>query len=402
MVQAAANWTIPWLIGRWSGPEALGAYAAATALLVPLFSLFNLQLRNLLATDARTEFECGNYYLLRLLTSGCGLVLSLMIAELGGVASTSRIVFLMLSLTTVMDALSDIVQGRMQQMRRNDLMACALIVRAVVSTVAFSAVYRWSNSLPLGLAAMVASRVALAGSLEWRLAHQGVGLLKSARTGCFNGTSRSAMARLARLAAPMGVVVFLSSITLNANRFVVLGTLGSHHLGLYAAAATLLGPFRTIFLGIADQTSVGLAVAFVEGRGSSFRRLFFKLAGVGFVLGLLSVVGCLLWGDKALTTLFSPRYARLGGLLVWLAVAEWISSTFMFGTALTACRVLKPQVPRTLAALIVSIISTALLVRANGIVGVGQAAALTALCNALTGFLLFRGVRSESGQFCTP
>src|SRR6202045_2692860 len=72
---AACPWGIFISIAKLGTPAMLGQFALGLAVSAPVFMLTSLQLRAVLATDARDEYRLAHYFALRILGTAIGLIL---------------------------------------------------------------------------------------------------------------------------------------------------------------------------------------------------------------------------------------------------------------------------------------------------------------------------------------
>ena len=66
VVYAASQWGILTVLAKLGSPEMVGQFALGLAIAAPVVMFTNLQLRGVLATDARDEYRFGDYLALRL------------------------------------------------------------------------------------------------------------------------------------------------------------------------------------------------------------------------------------------------------------------------------------------------------------------------------------------------
>src|SRR3712207_3013630 len=72
-VYAACQWGILIAVARLGDAEMVGRFALALAITAPVMLFCGLALRPVVSTDAKSEFEFGEYLGLRLLSIGVGL-----------------------------------------------------------------------------------------------------------------------------------------------------------------------------------------------------------------------------------------------------------------------------------------------------------------------------------------
>jgi O-antigen/teichoic acid export membrane protein len=155
-----------------------------------------------------------------------------------------------------------------------------------------------------------------------------------------------AVSDLALAAAPLGVVMMLSSLNVNIPRYVIQYYAGERSLGLFAAVAYTMVAGTTVVGALGQSASPRLAHYYVEGRIAQFRTLMWKLMGVGALLGFAGVMAAVTSGRLILRVLFRPEYAASTPLLTWTMAAAAVSYQAAFmGYGLTAARRFAVQAP---------------------------------------------------------
>jgi O-antigen/teichoic acid export membrane protein len=123
-----------------------------------------------------------------------------------------------------------------------------------------------------------------------------------------------------------------------------LADLGEATVGYYAAVASIVSLQELVITALGESAVRQLALRFAAGR-SSYLRLVARLLVVGASIGLISVAGAILFGERLLALLFRPEYAAFAQVLTWLLVAQVILNVQSFvGYAMTAARWFKTQV----------------------------------------------------------
>src|ERR1700722_789398 len=74
LVYAGCQWGMLVVLAKLGSPQLVGQFALGLAVTAPVIMLSNLQLRGVLATDAREEHTFSDYLELRLVTTGLALL----------------------------------------------------------------------------------------------------------------------------------------------------------------------------------------------------------------------------------------------------------------------------------------------------------------------------------------
>jgi O-antigen/teichoic acid export membrane protein len=98
-------------IARFGTPEMVGKFALGLALTAPVVMFSNLQLRAVIATDARRDFYFRDYLSLRYISTALALFVIVGIALFGGYQKETKAVIIFIGLAKSFEALSDIFYG---------------------------------------------------------------------------------------------------------------------------------------------------------------------------------------------------------------------------------------------------------------------------------------------------
>jgi O-antigen/teichoic acid export membrane protein len=154
------------------------------------------------------------------------------------------------------------------------------------------------------------------------------------------------LGKLAWLALPLGFVTMLGSLNVNIPRYIIEWYLGDRELGIFAAIAYVMVAGNMVVSALGQSATPRLAKYYATGDSLAFRTLLLKLVGIGALLGGAAIAIVLIAGEKILSVLYQPEYARHTDLLVWLIVAAAIKYTFYFlGDSMIAVRYFRIQIP---------------------------------------------------------
>ena len=131
VVRAACRYATLLLIGYFCGLAVAGEYAIAMALCAPLWAFVMLGLRGALVTDARHEYSFADYLAVRLIASGIGILGVAGIVLFGGYDARTTTAILLVVTARLLEGISDILRGRLQQQERMDRIAIALSIQGL-------------------------------------------------------------------------------------------------------------------------------------------------------------------------------------------------------------------------------------------------------------------------------
>jgi O-antigen/teichoic acid export membrane protein len=348
-VYAATQWMQVAVVARFGTSTEVGQYALAMGICAPVFMLFNLQLRQIQATDQVRRHTFGEYLALRLATSaGAILVIAVIILFSEGLRRLAMLTAL-ISIFKGIESISDVYQGLLQQSEQMDRIAHSSMLRGCLVMVAFAAIYISTHSLVWAATGVCVAQLlslyfydmragysALSGLLRFRLWRVSPAL--------FNPQWEAPKLReLAFRALPLGITMMLLSLYANLPRFVLERYVGAAGVGIFAAMTYLSG------IGSMLVTAVGIGVCprlaqYARSDRRSFRLLLIRMTVLAGMVGLLGIGGSALFGEGLLRTLYGAQYADQKQILVWCMIAAAVGYlTSVLGTAATALNRFREQ-----------------------------------------------------------
>ena len=350
VVYQACQWGMLVVLAKLTSPEAVGQFALGLAVCAPVVMLTNLHLRAVQATDARGEYQFGDYLGLRLLMTGLALAVIAGIALVGYSSATTWII-LAVGLAKSFQALSDVFYGLLQQHERMDCIAKSMMIKGPLSLVLFGATLYLTRSVFWGVLGLA---VASALVLLTYDTSSGILILKASdpnpkRNRLLVLRLRwvpRILLRLAWLALPLGLVMMLISLNANIPRYFIEHYLGERELGIFVAMAYLIVAGSMVVGALGQSATPRLAKYYAAGNAAGFRNLVMKMVGIGVLLGAVGVLIAAVASRELLTLLYTPEYAQESGVFFWLMVAGGIAYVSSFlGYTMTAARYFKVQLP---------------------------------------------------------
>jgi O-antigen/teichoic acid export membrane protein len=391
VVYAGCQWAMLVVLAKLGSPELVGRFALGFAVTAPVVMLTNLQLRGVQATDARQEHRFGEYLALRLVAVPLALAIVAAITILSRYGWETTLVVLAVGLAKTFESVSDVFYGLLQQHERMDRIAKSMLLKGPLSLVALGVVvYLTGNVLWATLAlAAVWALLLLAydvpnGARVLRFALQAGMETQETLRPVWNPRN---LARLARLALPLGIVMMLGSLTTNIPRYFIAHYNGAAELGIFAAMGYILIAGTTVVDALGQSASPRLAKLYAAGDTVGFRALVVKLLGSGVALGVVGLALGATMGRRALTLMYRPEYAAHLNVFLWLLVAAGIGYLCSFvGYSVTAARYFAIQVPIFVVSIVVNLAACAVLIPRYGLIG-----AAWALCIMLAAQLPMKG-----------
>ncbi len=365
LVFAACQWISLMVVAKLGSPEALGRYALGLAVATPVIVLANLHLRPIWVVDVRERPESeraswADYLGLRLLVQPLALIVVALVCLVRGWPATTVAVVGLLALTRAAGSVSDILYAPAQ---RSEQMAAIGISRVLAGLA-------WLGMLTLGLALgselLALGLVALASVallLTWDLHHA------KRHESMRPRFDRAALARLARLALPMGLAAGLLGLTGNLPAYVLELDYGLAEVGFFAAVLSILQASGVVNVALGNAAIPRLAKLAV-GDPAGFWRLLLRLLGLAGLLNGLGLALVLGVGELYLRLAYTPEYAVYFPQLVTAAIAAIVLGLAnMLSQTLTALGRFRLQLGINAVALLGSLGLSLWLIPGQGITG---------------------------------
>lgn len=353
VVYAACQWGILIVLAKLTSPEMVGRFALGLAITAPIIMLSQLQLRGVLATDARDEYAFGEYLGLRLVTTSLALIVIGGIVLIGNYKTNTALVILVVGISKAFESISDVYYGLMQRHERLDLIARSLMIKGPFSLVALALLVMVTGDVLWGTVGL---------SLTWFLlllfydrGRAELVLPKNSERRYENSSVRKMMRpefrpnrliSLTWVALPLGFTMALISLNTNIPRYFIENLWGERQLGIFAALAYLVVAGNTVVSAMGQSVVPRLAKYYAAGDLAGYKYLLARLVGLALLLGVAGLLISVFAGRSLLTMLYRPEYAEQNTVFVWLMAVAAISYVASFlGYAMTAARYFQVQFP---------------------------------------------------------
>jgi O-antigen/teichoic acid export membrane protein len=340
VVYAACQWGMLMVLAKLGNPLMVGQYALGLAVTAPVIMLSNLQLRGVLATDARETHQFSTYLALRVWTTAAALVTVVVIAVIAGYQRETALVVVAVGFAKAVESMSDIAYGFQQHQEQMDRIARSMMLRGAIALGFLGLGVYATGSVLVGCVGVVAGWAAVLFAYDLRPSGASIHDVMTIRR------SWRGLCSLAWIAAPLGLVMMLSSLNVNIPRYFIQHYTGERTLGLFAAVAYTMVAGTTVVGALGQSASPRLAHYYAEGQLAQFQSLMWRLLSIGALLGLSGVMVAVTCGAFILRVLFRPEYAASADVLSWMMATAAISYLASFlGYGLTAARRFKIQAP---------------------------------------------------------
>jgi len=273
---------------------------------------------------------------------------------------------------------SDIIYGYLQMQERMDLIAISLGRKGLATATAFGIVFACTASLLWGSAALASAWLITMVAFDipivrvvGRAANPEFRLSPTFRLG--------RMVSLTKLSLPLGFTTIVISLNSNIPRYFVNRFSGPSALGFFAATAYLMVAGNLVVNALGQAATPRLAIHYEAGDLAEFKRLLRTLVLAVALIGTAGILAAFSAGSLILRTLYRKEYAQYSGVLVLIMCAAAISfAASILGYAMTAAQLFRPQPRLFVAAAVVCIGASAVLVPHFSISGAAFALILSA------------------------
>lgn len=382
-----SRWVFLALLAKLSSPETVGQYALALALSTPVFMFSSLRLRTVQTTDVQNKYAFGDFMGLGLVASILALVVIAIILVVKGYGAETASIVALMSCAKCAEAISEIAYGNMQKQERLDVLSRSLMLKGILSLISMSVTLYISGSLALTLV----SQWVVSTTVMWFYDLRMVRHFYPIQPRFEYQTLRN----LFWLALPLAFVAGLGSLSIQIPRLAIEHFENQHMLGIFAAIASL-GMFSAmITTALSRSVLPRLAQLFTQHKYEGFVKLIWQLVSIGMAIGVLGVIGALIFGKLFLRLAYTAEYAEYTDLLMIIMAYVGLETSLTFlGTSLAATQQFRIVAYIHIVKSIVIGIASYLLVSHSGIIGAAWAILVgTATAGPIFGLALWRTLR---------
>ena len=368
-VYAGCQWAIVAVTAKMGNTVLVGQLAFALAVTAPIQLLSNMELRAVQATDAIQKFSFRDYVSLRLLTTLLAVLIYVVVAFCTD--AKTGVIVLFLGLAKAIESISDVFYGALQRHEEMRIISISMIAKGLLSVITFAAVFYLKHSLPFSVAALCLAWLVIL--LAYDMPNHPLVLRRFQRSLVLDSVRphwhKRIFTSLALLTLPLGFVTALVSVGANIPRYFIKHLSGEHDLGIFAALAYVTVAGSMVVNALGQSACPRLANKFASG-DPEFRRLLWKLTGMGALLGLTGTAIALEAGGPILTLLYRVEYANYSDVFVLLMISATFSYVAaFFGYGLTAAGYFRTQIPMAVCSIIVTAAGCLFLIPRYGLKG---------------------------------
>jgi O-antigen/teichoic acid export membrane protein len=339
VVFAACHWASFIILGRLGGPEELGQYALALAVVTPIMLFAGLQMRQLQVADAVRRYRFEDYFAVRVAGTTCASLFLLVIA-LVGYDGHVAVAILLVALARGFESLSEVHYGLAHRHKRLDVVAQSTMLRGVLELIALGGGYYLTKDLVIALIGVAVTRAMTwwffdrAATRQWR----------DSRTELPSEPGFKRRLELAWTALPLGIAMLLITLNPNVPRYFIEYISGLAALGLFTAMAHFVVAGRMVINALCQAAFPRLADLYAAGDWAAFRRLLVRLIGFSMLPGLIGLIFVLAFGRELLILVYGPTFADGAAVFPWIMlVAVVLYAQTPFGYGLTATQQINVQ-----------------------------------------------------------
>lgn len=322
------------VLARLSTPEVLGEFALAIAFTTPIFLLSRLSLREVLATDAASQYRFRDY----VATTGGTSVLAIAAIWVAATLlySPDRLEVLMLvGASRIPESFSLLLYGLRQKHGQMHRAAMGLAVRGLTAVIGLAIGLGFGDSLTWGVGGMaVASCLALL-VVDLPGVHKVIPThptLPAGRGGFLFG-------KLIWMTFPLGASTVLLALQQSIPRLHLERAVGTFELGIFGVMGWVAVAGSTLVLAAGQAATPRIGEHVVERDLPALRNLMRRLLAFSGACGLVGLIASVLLGRWILDALFGAEYAAYQGVLVLTMVAGFFGLVGLpLGFAMIAAR----------------------------------------------------------------
>ncbi len=392
---AACQWLMLSVMAKLGNPTIVGRFAFALAISAPVFMLTNLQLRGVQSTDARNEYSFPDYVTLRVMGSVLAVGFILIAGAFLKLSWTAGLVVILVAIFKSLESIGDVIAGLMQKFEMLDSASIAVLLRGGIGIGSFGVAFAIWRNLPLALLVWICSAGMVIAAYDFSVARK---LARSEGGICLRfhwPTLRS----LAITSLPLGLVSAIASFNTNIPRYTIERVLSVSDLGIFASVAYPVTAATIVANSLGQSALARLSRLFVEHRLKEFTKLVIKLVAFGAGIAILAVTVVLTCGNRLLSVIYTPEYAKQGNLFALLAITAGLNAIACFlSYALTAARQFRVQLPISLLCMLSTFVLSVALVPRFKLVGAACALLISALILIACASTILGRVLIETGR----
>jgi len=381
IVYALSQWAIITIIARFGSVEDLGIYSLGLAITAPIVLFFSFQLRTIVATDRKNEYDFSQYYGGRIIHLTLSYFIIIPVAFLYSNDLKTIMVIILMGLVKYFEALSDICMGFFQKKSRIDLIGKSQFNRGIFSIVFVGILYIPSQDI-------IISILGLLFVMILRLVFYDIKHLKSYVN--VSPVFDQSSLQLMKLGLPLGITSLISSLNTNIPRYYLDYFVGIEYVGIFSALYYVLIASNMLITPITLLAAPKIANAYNQKTTKSFLNINIQLFVFSLITFLIVITPILFQGELILTILYGESYAVYERTFIIISYSLLFGFLVAFLSLSTiAARKIKIQPLVNLITLIVTLVAGYFLISLHGIEGAAWTILISRFIQAILYFCLF-------------
>lgn len=360
---AFSQWLQLSLISKFTNINTLGTYTLGLSIVSPVFMFLGLQLRTILITDSKKEFNFSDFLNLRLALNALSL---LIISVLVIFLKEKNIISIVVLLATqkIIESFSELFNSNQQKLENINILAYSLMLKGAGSAISVYVGLFFFKSIEIGILLSVCFSLLVLLFYDYRNYKKYYYEKIKLDFKLPNGK------KLFIKCFPLGIVVLIISLNANIAKYFLENYEGRDIQGVFSSLSYILivGIFIVDALG---QTFVPrLSNYYYEKKLKNFKEIAVIFISISVLIGLGLAVVSFFFGDYILKFLFNAEIAKYSSFFskyMFVSILTFIASSL--GYILTSIGEFKIQPFINGTILIANFILSYFLIKAYGLDG---------------------------------
>ncbi len=356
------SWAQLSLVSKFTNGQILGEYTLAIAIITPLYLFSNMQLRSLIITDHKNEFEFYDYFNFRVISNFLLILATIIIVFF--IKSETPWIIILFALIKIIESNSEIINSFFQKKEQMHYVSFSVLFKSFFGFLGMLIGLWWFKDIVKGLLLSLIFNFLIYLFYDRRIALKNKIYTVKKK---FDGNQLKA---ILKIAIPLGIVSGIISLNGNISKFFVEKMLGTEIQGIYSSISYL------IILGTFVCNAVGASFAprlskyYLEKDIKAFKRLQNKFLYFNILLGILAWFITYLFGQELLLFFFNAKIASYSNLLNWVMIVGLFNYILTaLGYTLTSIRAFKIQPKINLLNLFLKLILMGVFIEVYGLLG---------------------------------
>jgi O-antigen/teichoic acid export membrane protein len=331
LIFALSQWGVISAIARMGGAEEVGAFGLGLAITAPIFLLFGMEIKRVIATDSKGEFSLSDYWSVLLLSTTTALALSMLVGLSYCLTENyfQGLIIVLVALMKSVESQGELLAGILSRGERMILSSSFRAARGVMSCACVTGVLWAGGGLEMALLLVVAFWAASTYLFDTQIVN-----LFVAETGIDGPRYLHLDFRRIRTVLhktySLGVSRSLTAISFNFPRYIIEARLGTAVLGHYIAVSYVVTASQMVVTAVLSAVSPRLARYFGQGDLDRYYSLYLRVSLLIVGVGLAMMLCIFFFGELILTVAYGPEFANqriLFLLLGGVSLCEYLQIT---------------------------------------------------------------------------